>query len=190
MRASAAACMEVLVHRQWLVTLRDLPDAGREWDAAVARALLANPDEGAVEALVGLCDDVHWQLALARKGDVYRLTGRWQAQIERQCSRCNAAFVWHVEGETERDFRLAGRPHEANAEESECELVESPGEIDLLDILREDIWLAWKADVVCHEDCKGLCVQCGQDLNQGACGCDQEDPTHPFAALRKLKLGA
>jgi len=190
MRASAAACMEVVVHRQWIVTLRDLPDAGREWDISVPRALLGKPEEGAIEPLVGLCDDVHWQLSLIRKGDVYRLTGRWQASIERECGRCNAVFDWRVEGETERDFRLAGRTHETDAGASDCEFVESPGDIDLLDILREDIWLAWKADVVCSENCKGLCIQCGQDLNQGDCGCSREDPTHPFAALRRLKPGA
>ena len=178
------------MHRQWIVTLRDLPDAGREWDVSVPRSVLGNPDEGSVEPLPDLCEDARWQLAIVRKGDVYRLTGHWQAVLRRECSRCNAAFDWHVDGETERDFRLGGRPGEAAEEGSECEWLEAPGEIDLLDILREDIWLAWKPEVVCSEGCKGLCAQCGHDLNQGPCGCTKDDATHPFAILRQLKPGA
>lgn len=178
------------MHRQWVITLRDLPDAGRTWDVSVPRDVLGNPDEGSVESLSGLCDDVRWQLSIVRKGDVYRMIGHWQASMQRECSRCNALFDWQVEGETERDFRLGAEPVEAASDGSECEFVATPGEVDLLDILREDIWLAWKPDVVCSENCKGLCAHCGHDLNQGPCGCAKDDPTHPFAILRQLKPGA
>jgi len=179
-----------MVHRQWIVALRDLPDAGRSWDASVSREMLGDAAEGSVEPLPGLCDDVRWRLSIVRKGDVYRLTGDWQVTARRECCRCNAMFDWHVEGASERDFRLADRVGELDEDGSDCEIVEAPGNIDLLDILREDVWLAWKPEVACSEDCKGLCVQCGHDLNDGPCACEKDDPTHPFAILRQLKKGA
>jgi uncharacterized protein len=40
---------------------------------------------------------------------------------------------------------------------------------------------------LCAETCKGLCPQCGIDLNTGTCSC--EAPVDPrLAALKGLKL--
>ena len=37
--------------------------------------------------------------------------------------------------------------------------------------------------ILCREDCKGLCPQCGKNLNEGPCGCSK--PIDP--RLEKLK---
>src|SRR5881396_3699687 len=44
-------------------------------------------------------------------------------------------------------------------------------EIDVTPAVREELVLAAPRVVLCREDCKGLCAQCGQDLNSGACEC-------------------
>jgi len=44
-------------------------------------------------------------------------------------------------------------------------------EIDVTPAVREELVLAAPRFVLCREDCKGLCPQCGQDLNSGACEC-------------------
>ena len=36
---------------------------------------------------------------------------------------------------------------------------------------------------LCSEDCKGLCQHCGADLNEGDCGCSQENIDPRWAAL-------
>jgi len=38
----------------------------------------------------------------------------------------------------------------------------------------------------CRDECKGLCAQCGANLNEGECGCEPDRSTHPFAALKAL----
>ncbi len=60
--------------------------------------------------------------------------------------------------------------------------------IDLADVLSEQLRLQLPFQPLCQEDCKGMCPQCGADLNVGRCACAKVNPTHPFAALRKLKL--
>jgi uncharacterized protein len=49
------------------------------------------------------------------------------------------------------------------------------GVVDLSESVREAVVLAVPQMRVCREDCRGLCVQCGADLNQGDCGCTDDD---------------
>jgi len=172
---------------RWLVTLQNLAATGRQWDTDVPMALLRNPDIGSVKAVSELVSDVHWQAELARVGDIFRLHGHWQGKIKRQCSRCNAAFDWSSEGCSEWAFQLGGESDHGESE-STCEYVMPPGEINMLDVLREDIWLAWKSDVICSDSCRGLCQGCGVDLNRETCQCKQDNSDHPFAVLRDLDL--
>src|SRR5207244_13446979 len=59
--------------------------------------------------------------------------------------------------------------------------------IDLEPLFREQFVLAIPYAPLCREDCKGLCPQCGIDLNTGTCTC--EKPVDPrLAGLKGLKL--
>lgn len=59
--------------------------------------------------------------------------------------------------------------------------------IDLEPLFREQFVLAIPYAPLCREDCKGLCQQCGIDLNTASCSC--EPPIDPrLAALKGLKI--
>lgn len=45
------------------------------------------------------------------------------------------------------------------------------GELDLDDLLISALVLETPMKILCREDCKGLCPYCGQNLNDGDCGC-------------------
>jgi len=179
--------LEVGMQRHWLVTLQHLSATGRQWDTDVPKGLLQDQTSGSVQALSDLVSDVHWQVELERTGNVFRLRGLWHGQIKRQCSRCNALFDWQAKGDTEWAFQLGDEPRRAESD-TNCVYLAAPGEINLVDILREDIWLAWKSDVICSDSCQGLCQGCGVDLNRQPCQCKQDKSDHPFAALRGLNL--
>ncbi|HEV8381668.1 MAG TPA: DUF177 domain-containing protein [Dehalococcoidia bacterium] len=58
-------------------------------------------------------------------------------------------------------------------------------EIDVTPAVREELVLAAPRYVLCSDDCKGLCHQCGKDLNAGACGCVPVDARwQPLKALK------
>ncbi|MCR4690961.1 MAG: DUF177 domain-containing protein [Lachnospiraceae bacterium] len=53
-------------------------------------------------------------------------------------------------------------------------------------LLEEAIMTAFPAKVLCREDCKGICKVCGQNLNEGDCGCDDFVPDPRMAAIGDL----
>jgi len=60
--------------------------------------------------------------------------------------------------------------------------------IDLDPILREQVLLALPMQVVCREDCRGLCGMCGQNLNEAACNCESKRVDPRLAVLKDIKL--
>ena len=59
---------------------------------------------------------------------------------------------------------------------------------DLTDIIRTTFVLNMDTQLLCKEDCKGLCCRCGKDLNEGPCDCQPEaDPR--LAVLKQLLKG-
>jgi len=175
------------MQRHWFVTLQKLSAAGRQLDTDVSRALLEDKAFGDVDVLSGLTGDVHWKVSLERKDRLFQMSGEWQGAMKRSCSRCNRSFDWEFSGETDRLFQL-GAPSKDDDSDGNCEYLVAPGEINLVDVLREDVWLAWKADVICSDSCKGMCQGCGVNLNVEKCKCTEDKSDHPFAALRNLKL--
>ena len=98
------------------------------------------------------------------------------------CDRCASEF--HRKVEFPIDVVLVT---ELASEENEDEWV-FPLEgdsADLDDIVRTVFVLNLDSKLLCKEDCKGLCPQCGKNLNDGPCNCRKElDPR--FAALKQL----
>ena len=55
--------------------------------------------------------------------------------------------------------------------------------IDIMLLVRQALALTEDIRFLCKPDCKGLCPQCGQDLNEGPCRCKPVNLS-PFAALK------
>ncbi|NLM83520.1 MAG: DUF177 domain-containing protein [Clostridiales bacterium] len=101
------------------------------------------------------------------------------AVLECACARCLKEFELPVhrhihavlsEGENEDDpdvYALSGES------------------VDVDEIILTDFILNTDQRLLCREDCKGLCVKCGADLNAGPCRCKPEtDPR--LAVLEQL----
>jgi uncharacterized protein len=58
--------------------------------------------------------------------------------------------------------------------------------IDLAILLREYALLEIPISPICKPDCKGLCPECGQNLNERDCGHRPEQSSSPFAKLKDL----
>jgi uncharacterized protein len=65
-------------------------------------------------------------------------------------------------------------------------LMPEDGHIDFTPVLREFALLEVPIKALCKPDCKGLCIECGQDLNLKDCGHYQGGDDSPFEVLKKL----
>jgi uncharacterized protein len=69
------------------------------------------------------------------------------------------------------------------------------GELDISKDLSEEISLNLPINIVCDENCKGLCPRCGINLNTGNCDCSEkkedlfsEEEDNIWGKLNELKL--
>jgi uncharacterized protein len=121
----------------------------------------------------------------------FRLVGHVKTVLELTCSRCLETFMQPVDA----PFDLRFQPHSSNKGEGEVEIEEDDlstafyenDEIDLGQLMREQFYLSLPMKPLCGEDCRGLCVVCGTNLNRAACQCTRawEDPR--FAPLKSLQ---
>lgn len=65
-------------------------------------------------------------------------------------------------------------------------LVCADGVLDLEELVRTDVLLELPTKVLCSEDCRGLCSQCGKNLNEGSCTCEKKQIDPRLAVLSQL----
>ena len=58
--------------------------------------------------------------------------------------------------------------------------------LDIRDVVMNNIYLALPLKVLCKEDCKGLCQDCGKNLNEGQCNCTHEEVDPRLSALKDM----
>ena len=107
--------------------------------------------------------------------------GEFSAGTTLECVRCLNPFDHSLHGEWTELYAFS----EKSVSESEL-LMPEDGHIDFAPVLREYALLEFPIKALCKPDCKGLCIECGQDLNEKDCGHSQEDDDSPFAALKDL----
>src|SRR4030095_825858 len=126
-------------------------------------------------------------------GSEVRVSGKVDARVEVGCDRCLKALEVPVSAKFALEY-ITGQEYESThvAELSTEEMAVSvfDGEtIDVDEIVREQILLALPDRALCNDDCKGICSNCGTDLNSGNCNCESSEIDPRWEALKKFKNG-
>jgi uncharacterized protein len=137
-----------------------------------------------IVAPVDLAFEIH------KDKDRFRLVGTVVTELELGCSRCLDPFRLPVAA----PFDLRYLPASEASTDAEREVDDEDLEtsyyqndvIDLNELLREQFYLVLPMKPLCRDDCRGLCAQCGTNLNTGSCNCAPvwEDPR--LAPLKNL----
>jgi uncharacterized protein len=136
-------------------------------------------------------DGVDIDCLTTKTSDNIFIKGSFSALIEIYCSRClentkisiGSDFAYTLipaKTETREDLEL--KPEE-------LEVTYYQGDFfDLKPIICEQIILQIPIKVLCSEECKGLCQQCGTNLNTSSCNCSSNIIDSRMAVLKNIKI--
>ncbi|MPQ44164.1 YceD family protein [Clostridium tarantellae] len=112
--------------------------------------------------------------------DVIIISGKITGKIEMACSRCLKHFSYDICNDINEKFT-----NNSNQEEDSIILVEGD-ELDITEIIVNNVISTLPIKKLCDENCKGLCHECGTDLNVHICNCNTQDVDIRLAKLKDL----
>lgn len=170
------------------IYINDIPPEGLSLDLKEEGSTLASLAGGLDFSFLS---PVVAHLSVTRKGEDVSVCGDVSTKASLTCSRCIRKFDFTIETHFSVFFtrlREEAKERELKKEDMELNLLDGD-EIDTDAILLEQIALEVPIKPLCSPECKGLCPRCGADLNQGRCGCPEEERIDPrFARLRDFKI--
>ena len=122
------------------------------------------------------------ELTITNTGDRnLEIRGTGKITVGIPCDRCLEEVSTEIPLEIERklDMKLTDEDRVNDLDESSY-LTGMDLDVDQLVYL--EVLMSWPLKVLCREDCKGICSQCGKNLNDGPCGC-VEEPKDPRMAI-------
>lgn len=116
---------------------------------------------------------------------VLELTGTGRITVGIPCDRCLEQVSVDIPLQFQRklDLKLTDEERVNDLDESSY-LTGMDLEVDQLVCL--EVLMSWPLKVLCKEDCKGICSQCGKNLNDGPCGCVDEPKDPRMAAISDI----
>lgn len=132
-------------------------------------------------------------LNMVPERDMVKVDGLMTTAVQLTCSRCLTEFNCELRRRFTLRFSKAIPADVHRGDSGEVELTaEQIGliffrddTIEFSDAVQEQIVLSIPYKPLCGEACKGMCTQCGADLNQGACGCPPKAAGNPFEVLKQ-----
>lgn len=147
---------------------------------------VSEPIEGVGTTLARLTEEpVSGDLRAESVVEGILVTGRVAGTTSVQCARCLRSFDSDVAVDLCELFVAPGHiPQDAEADDT---YRVSGTEINLEPMLRDAITLTLPLHPLCRADCRGICAQCGADLNAGDCSCTTNDTDPRWAPLEELR---
>jgi len=132
------------------ISVRDIPSKGLDIDQSIPKEGIGlSSEEVDIKSLLNV------KAHLEKVNNVVVANASVKAEFGFLCSRCLEELYAPKEFSYKFDFEL------------------DPGVeyVDLGEEIRQEMILANPAKVLCSKDCKGICPQCGANLNKEQCKC-------------------
>jgi len=124
-------------------------------------------------------DDVQLLVDIFRTGDGFEMRGSITTAVTQSCVRCLDNFTFLFK--TEFHYSLCpsdemDAEHDMEVSKDDLDVLPYKGNfIDLIPLIGEQIIVNVPANPICRESCKGMCPQCGLNLNHASCQCDKAE---------------
>ncbi len=133
-----------------------------------------------------LSSDIVFDLQLAKVLREVNVSGTIKFTIESLCARCLGQVGLPLSPPVNLVLSQVSTAREGD-EDIDYETYNGE-EFDLGNYLRETIAMSLPVKLICSEDCKGLCSNCGANLNLKNCSCKDDWVDSRFTVLRDLKI--
>lgn len=141
---------------------------------------------------------VEYSLDLTNAGQGIFVTGILSCMVEGTCDRCLDKAAFTLEGEVDQYYLFEEpeqTPLSSDEDELDFELVSADNTLDLTHALESVLLMETPYVILCSDECKGLCSECGCNLNHTQCSCaerlahnaSEEPQSHNAQELAKLK---
>lgn len=139
---------------------------------------------------------VQVSLLAQRVGELVEVEGSVATMVRLQCGGCLRDYDEALQSRFDLTYARelpdiedddSGEAVELTAEDLGIILFHGE-EIELSEAIQEQVAMALPVRRRCQADCKGLCSQCGVDLNERDCGCARGNVSLKFAALKEFKV--
>jgi len=120
-------------------------------------------------------------------GEIYKIndsltfTGKLEYVITVECARCLKEFDKKIETKFSADL-----VEEEDLESDDLQMVITDGTIKLDEAIKQLIYLSMPMKSLCRDDCKGICPNCGVNLNEETCQCESSITDPRFDKLKDL----
>ncbi len=122
---------------------------------------------------------------ISNNGKSLVLRGTVRLRFAVKCARCRK----DIERDFEYELDETLVREKDNSDDNPDVFVFSGNEADITDIVLNGFFMNVPGKFLCREDCKGLCPECGADLNEGDCGCSDDMIDPRWEALKKIMDG-
>jgi uncharacterized protein len=110
--------------------------------------------------------------------------------VQVECDRCLKFVTLPVDSKFELEYvtpKDYEAQHAVELTEQDLDLEVFDGEVvDIDQLVTEELLLAVPTQVLCKDNCKGICPVCGIDRNRLDCSCDAAEVDPRWAGLKKL----
>lgn len=131
---------------------------------------------------IKLMQPINFTGILRKVQDDFILEGKIETVLELTCSRCIEKFSYKLNIMITEKFTNV---YKENNEEDEIIFIDN-NVIDITQIIHNNIILTLPIKRLCKKDCKGLCQQCGINLNKFKCQCKSHDIDPRLAKLKDV----
>lgn len=118
---------------------------------------------------------------VSNKASLVELDAHITYVFEAPCDRCGVGsakkYTLHIQKSLAPSIE---------GEESDSILLTPDMKLDLDELVYSEVIVSLPMKHLCKDDCKGICVKCGKNLNEGKCDCPEKEIDPRLSALAEL----
>lgn len=120
-----------------------------------------------------------------KEDQIIEIEASGRVVIEIPCSRCLEAVVIPFELYIRQEIDIKMSEKERIEALDDSDYIEGKT-LDVDKLMYNEILISWPLQVLCQDDCKGICASCGANLNLTSCDCDTASLDPRMAAISDI----